>query len=181
MKLCKSCRSIWPGDPQFCGGCGGSYDARYCEHGHKSPINASHCLVCGSRHLSNPVQSLSLSSAAKLIAWITVLLLVKWTFPHLGGVLGFLLKGIDWLSGFVFGVRLSVLLASAFYLCLNMVVLTAVLALVCPGFRKHVPTIFRGLAKILRLLWKLSTALIRLAFRVLKWVAQGASIDPKRR
>lgn len=181
MILCLSCYHSWPDSALFCGRCKRSFGGRRCRRGHLSPSAATCCLTCGSAELSVPARSLSTGLASRMIAWIVLLLIVKWTWPYVGLVLGLLLAVFDWFFGFVFGVRLSTVFASAFHLCLNLAVFTALLALFFPGFRKHLPSLGRGLAKILRLFWKLGVALLRLVFHVLSYLAQGTKHEPKRR
>jgi hypothetical protein len=181
MIHCLSCHRSWPDSALFCGHCKRSFGGRRCPHGHLSPRFATFCTTCGSKELSLATSSFSTQSVSRVVAWVIVLVLLKWILPYTPQILGSLLAAGDWLFGFIFGVRLGVLLVAVFHFCLQLAVLIGLFALFFPGFRKHLPALGRAFAKILRLVWKLCVVSARLAFRVLRYVAQGVNHESKNR
>lgn len=68
MRFCHSCRRLTLGNPQFCNGCGASFNTKFCPARHPNPIGASACSVCGSRDLSVPQKQSSLLRRGRLVA-----------------------------------------------------------------------------------------------------------------
>ena len=55
MRYCYNCNRITPGEPNFCNGCGRSFNnVKLCPRLHPNPRNAEVCSQCGNRDLSTP-------------------------------------------------------------------------------------------------------------------------------
>lgn len=103
MKLCLTCRAIWRGDPLYCGRCGRSFDARYCQRGHKNPSEAEFCLTCGKADLTTPGPSRDFGMWTLLLAIVVLLVLIR-ALVYVGPTLLWSLLGVlNHLSGYVFG------------------------------------------------------------------------------
>lgn len=102
MILCRSCGRISPGDPQFCEGCGKSFNAAICPAKHESSAGASHCSTCGSNELSTPAKGIRLGFPNRLLAIVIGLVLLRVLTPLLPTLIGLLVKLIGWICSTVF-------------------------------------------------------------------------------
>lgn len=139
MIICRSCRSAWPDSALYCGKCRRSFGGRRCPKNHLSPKDAAYCLTCGSRELSTAADSLSLGWAARILAWILALALLRLAWPIIAFTAMPILGACDWLSGFLLGTKASELLGTVVGFMTQLAVLTGVFALLIPGFRRRLP------------------------------------------
>lgn len=173
MIICRSCRSSWPDSALYCGKCKRSFGGRRCPKNHLSPKNAAFCLICGSRELSRPADSLSFGCASRTIAWLVVLILVKLGWPLITLAVVATFNACDWLFGLVFGVRASNLFWQLTTYVLNIAVLVGVFALLVPSFRKRLPALLRTSWKLCGALWRLGKPTFKFTFVALKTLVQG--------
>lgn len=101
MRYCLDCRRFVPRDAIFCPGCGGAVGGTRCVNGHTTPSlrSATFCPICRSRQLIEPAQTVGMGCASRLIGWTVALLLLKWSFANIGGILAFLWRAVVFIVG----------------------------------------------------------------------------------
>ena len=78
MKLCLSCRRLWPREALLCGYCGCSFGGRLCSRRHISPASARCCIICGQTELTPPTGYLPLGWLIALLTWGGLMLAGLW-------------------------------------------------------------------------------------------------------
>ncbi|MDQ3815863.1 MAG: hypothetical protein M3347_18295 [Armatimonadota bacterium] len=94
MILCLSCYSLSPRGATFCQTCGKSFGARLCssKSRHRNHVGAQFCATCGSQRLTEPTLYVPFGCLTWLVSWLLLYLLVKWLWPYISQVVGWLFQ-----------------------------------------------------------------------------------------
>ncbi len=171
MIICKTCRTSWPDGSKFCGTCGGAFYGKRCSKGHWSPKSAQSCTRCGSTDLSEYTDSYTLRPLARVLAWLALLLCLRFAWP----LVCWLFVAADSVLGFLFGSKPSVMVIGLIATVLPLLVVLGVFVLIVPSSAKHVPTLLKAVARCLKVLWDVCIWAGRTAFGIGRTIVQGSA------
>ncbi len=171
MIICKSCRTSWPDGSKFCGTCGGAFYGKRCPKGHWSPKSAQSCTRCGSADLSEFADSYTLRPLARVLAWLVFFLCLRFGWP----LVCWLFVAADWVIGFIFGSKPSVIVISLIATVLPLLVIVGVFILIVPSSAKHVPTEVRAFARCLKVVWDVCIWTGKTAFGLSRAIVQSSA------
>ena len=174
MVLCCSCRRLAPKDSTFCPCCGKGLAVTCCANGHVTPGTASirFCPVCRSTQVTPPTPSLNLGCVSRLLAWVLVIVGLRFLVGHLDWVFA----GIGWLFSFIFGVAFQHLFGFLMEITVLWVIVVGAINLASPDLARALNPFPKLIPWLFRIVWLCVVVFAKILLRLV----EGPSATPKR-